>query len=80
MKVTPRRGPLMKLLLTGLTALAASIVYVKRDYFGMAKSIEKASLSYLSGAPLRLRDGSEIKSDALWANKGAVVFAVRRPG
>ena len=66
--------------LTGLCALAASLVYVKRDYFWMAKKIEKATLSYLSGAPLRMQDGTEIKSDSLWAGKGAVVFAVRRPG
>lgn len=71
----------MKFILTVLTALGASLVYVKRDFLWMAKNIEKASISYLSGAPLKLRDGSEISSDSLWANgKGAVVFAVRRPG
>jgi len=68
--------------LPGLTAIAATyLIYFKQSSNNMAREIPKATVEYLTGAALRLRDGTKIKSESLWSNgKGAVVFAVRRPG
>ena len=73
---------LVIVVLSGITAItAASLVYFKRSSYTMSKEIKKASVDYLTGAPLKLRDGTQISSESLWGNgKGAVVFAVRRPG
>jgi len=83
MKVTTiKYNALMKYTLAGFTAItAASLVYFRRSSFFMAKEIPKATLDYLKGAPLKLKDGTQISSESLWSGgKGAVVFAVRRPG